>query len=81
MVRDAETGEMLALGDLWDIGFAVGLMMRPKSALGDGIAGTLTAVDRAHLLDGYAHGAAEANAIRAARPPAPVPVCDDEIPF
>lgn len=85
MVRDAETGEMLSDGELWEIGYAVGLLLRPKADLLDGIEGDPSEGDMASLTDGYETGIRETEAELAARAEranaAPSPVCDDEIPY
>jgi hypothetical protein len=83
MARD-EDGNLLTPRDLFDIGYAVGLMLQPKCDLLDGIEGDVSDDDRRALEEGYATGTAETEAELKARDradPLP-PVCeDDEIPF
>lgn len=84
MARD-EDGNALTTTDLWDIGYALGLLLRPKCDLTDGIEGELSEGDRHALEEGYAHGIAETEAELKARDRAgevaQPPVTGDEIPF
>lgn len=94
MVRDAETGEMLTLGDLWEIGYAVGLLLRQRADLLDGIEGEPSEGDMASLTDGYEAGIRETESELAQRQQRFAaylevnaealrqgPVCNDETPF
>jgi hypothetical protein len=84
MARD-EDGNILTPRDLFDCGYAVGLMLQPKASLTDGIEGELAADDRRALEEGYAMGVAETEAELKARDRAgevaQPPVTGDEIPF
>jgi len=82
MARD-EDGNLLTPRDLFDVGYAVGLMLQPKASLTDGI-DELSDDGRRALEEGYAVGIAETEAELKDRDRAepPHPVCDgDEIPF
>lgn len=83
MATDIETGETLTLADLHEIGYVVGIMLRPRADVYDSIEDTLTPAEVAALNAGYDAGVKETEAELAARKdePAPVPVDWDEIPY
>ncbi len=83
MATDIETGETLAIADLHDIGYVVGLMLRPRVDVYDSIEDDLTPAEVAALNAGYDAGVRETEAELKARKnePAALPVCWDEIPY
>lgn len=82
MATDIETGETLTLSDLHEIGYVVGLMLRPRVDVFDGIEEDLTDAEVAELYAGYAAGVKETEAeLAMRRQPAALPVCWDEIPY
>jgi hypothetical protein len=83
MATDIETGEALTLSDLHEIGYVVGLMLRPRADVFDGIEEDLTDAEVAALNAGYDAGVKETEAELKARDsqPAALPVCWDDIPY
>lgn len=76
-------GEPLTLDDLWHIGYAVGTQLRPEADVYDGLT-DLSEWEYRTLRSGHEAGARDTARELAARvviESAPLPVCDDEIPF
>ncbi len=83
MATDIETGEPLTLADLHEIGYVVGIMLRPRADVYDSIEDDLTDAEVAALNAGYDAGVKETEAELAARKheAAAVPVDWSEIPY
>lgn len=83
MATDIETGETLTLADLHEIGYVVGIMLRPRADVYDTIEDDLTDAEVAALNAGYDAGVKETEAELAARKDeaAAVPVDWSEIPY
>jgi hypothetical protein len=83
MATDIETGEPLTLSELHEIGYIVGLMLRKRADVYDGVEHDLSPPEVAALNAGYDAGVKETEAELAARKAEaePVPVCWDEIPY
>ena len=67
MATELETGEPLTLSELHEIGYVVGLMLRPRVDVYDGVEHDLSPAEVAELNAGYDAGVRETEAELAAR--------------